>query len=73
MDFKAATDRMIPAITLADLSAELGMSVAAVRQARLDPAGSSYRTPPVGWQKAIAKLCRKRGGELVKLAEELER
>ena len=73
MDFKAATDRMIPAITLADLSAEMGMSVAAVRQARLDPTGPSYRTPPVGWQKAIAKLCRKRGGELVKLAEELER
>ena len=26
MDFEAATDRMIPHITLADLSAELGMS-----------------------------------------------
>jgi len=50
----------------------MGMSVAAVRQARLDPAGTSYRTPPAGWQKAIAKLCRKRGGQLVKLAEELE-
>ena len=63
---------MTPAITLADLSTELGMSVAAVRQARLDPGGPSYRTPPTGWEVAIAKLCRKRGGELVKLAEELE-
>ena len=72
MNFKAATDRMIPAITLAGLSDELGMSVAAVRQARLDPATSSYRTPPAGWEKAIAKLARERAGELVKLAEELE-
>ena len=72
MDFRAATDRMIPAITLADLSAELGMSEAAVRQARLDPESSSYRTPPPGWQRAVAKLARERGGELVKLAEALE-
>ncbi len=72
VNFKTATDRMIPAITLADLSAELGMSDAAVRQARLDPESPSYRTPPVGWEVAIAKLCRGRGGELLKLAEELE-
>ena len=72
MDFKAATDRMIAAITLADLSAEVGTSNATVRQARLDPKGSSYRSPPDGWEKAIAKLARSRAGELVKLAEELE-
>ena len=72
MDFKAATDRLIPAVTLADLSAEIGTSNATVRQARLDPKGSSYRTPPAGWQKAIAKLARERAGELMKLAEELE-
>lgn len=73
MDFRAATDRLTPAVTLADLSAELGMSDAAVRQARLDPESPSYRTPPPGWQGAIIKLARERGGELVKLAEELER
>ena len=32
----------------------------------------SYRSPPPGWEKAVAKLARKKGGELVKLAEELE-
>ncbi|MCH7563467.1 MAG: hypothetical protein IH968_06560 [Gemmatimonadetes bacterium] len=72
MDFKRATDRLMPAVTLSDLSAELGMSDATVRQARLDPDSRSYRNPPAGWQRAVAKLARKRGGELVKLAEELE-
>ena len=72
MDFRTATDRMNPAITLADLSAELGMSDAAVRQARLDPEGSSYRTPPGGWEQAIAKLGKERAGELIKLADERE-
>jgi len=67
-----AVVRLNPAITLADLSAELGMSDAAVRQARLDPEGSSYRTPPGGWEQAVAKLARERAGELVKLAEDLE-
>ena len=43
-----------------------------IRQARLDPASSSYRRPPAGWESAIAKLARERAGELVKLAEELE-
>ena len=36
---------------------------------------SGLRLPtftPAGWEKAIAKLARERGGELVKLAEELE-
>ncbi len=34
---------------------------------------AGYRQPPAGWEKAIAKLARERVGELVKLAEELER
>jgi len=42
------------------------------RGARLDPEGSSFRRPPDGWEKAIAKLARERAGELAKLAEELE-
>ena len=73
MDFKAATDRMTATITLADLSAEMGTSNATVRQARLDPRGSSYRTPPAGWEKAIAKLALERAAELVRLAKELEK
>ncbi len=33
---------------------------------------AGYRQPPAGWERAIAKLARKRAGELVKLAEGLE-
>ena len=72
MDFKTATDRLMPAVTLSDLSAELGMSDASVRQARLDPASRSYRKPPADWERAVVKVARGRGGELAKLAEELE-
>jgi len=48
------------------------MSDATIRRARLGPDTKSYRTPPPGWEKAITKLARKRAGELVKLADELE-
>ena len=73
MDFKAASDRAIGAcITLADISTATGVSDSLVRRARLDPEGPSFRRPPEGWNKAIAKLARKRAGELVKLAGEVE-
>ena len=73
MDFKQATDRATTTcITLADIAEIAGVKHHSVRRARLDPRTVSYRSPPAGWEKAIAKLARERAGELVKLAEELE-
>ena len=43
-----------------------------IRQARLDLTKAGYRRPPKGWEKKLAKIARARGGELAKLAEELE-
>ena len=73
LDFKRATDRATAAcITLADVAAKSGVSDNKVRRARMNPDSPNYRSPPPGWEKAIAKLSRERAGELMELAEELE-
>ncbi len=72
MIFKQASDRLTQFVTLSDIARRTGMSDSTIRRARLAPETSSYRSPPAGWEKAIAKLARERAGELVKLAEELE-
>lgn len=70
--FKRATDRLIGTVSLADLAEELGVSHGLLRQARLRTSASSYRSPPPGWEKAVAKLARERGGALIELADELD-
>ena len=55
-----------------DIAAAGGGIRSTVRATRLPVGSSSHRNPPAGWEKAIAKLARERGGELVRLAEELE-
>lgn len=72
MDFRTATDILTRGLTQADIADAAGVSHAAIRQARIDPGASSYRRPPDGWERAIAKLARKRAAELERLAEELE-
>jgi len=70
--FRKATDRLIGSVSLADLARELGVSHGLLRQARLSPSASSYRSPPADWEAAVAKLARERGGELLRLAEDME-
>jgi len=72
VDFKAATDRMTGQVTHADLAGELGVSLPSIRQARLGSDAEGYRSPPPGWQSAVASLARKRAQELLERAEELE-
>ena len=73
MDFKQATDRATKTcITLVDIAGAVDVTHHSVRRARLDPRTASYRSPPAGWELAIAKLARERAAELVKLAAELE-
>lgn len=70
--FREATDRLLGTVSLADLAKELGVSHGLLRQARLSSSATSYRSPPVGWEAAVAKLARERGGELLKLAYDME-
>ncbi len=71
MDFTEAIDRLADGPTQTDISDVLGIDVQRIRQARLAQGHANRRPAPAGWEKAIAKLARKRAAELVKLAEEL--
>ncbi len=73
MDFRDAVDRLGERVTHEEVAAALGVSVASVRQYRLATGAKARRTPPVGWQRALARLARQRGRELKALVEELER
>ena len=72
MNFKTATDLLGQAITHHELADKLGVHVQRIRQARLDPNADGYRKPPEAWASAVIELARNRGGELAKLADELE-
>lgn len=73
MEFRKATDRASgTCISLADLADAVGVPHQSLRRARLDRDSPSYRQPPAGWERALAKLARKRARELDRLAEELE-
>lgn len=72
MTFKEASDEVTRCVTLSEIAAALDRSDASIRRARLDPESSSYRTPPPGWESALATLARARAAELVELAGELE-
>jgi hypothetical protein len=72
VNFKDATDELIGRVTLPEIAAACGASVNAVERARMDPKGSSYRNAPPGWEIAVARLARERGGDLLRLADALE-
>lgn len=72
MDFNEATDRLTKLISLADLARELDASYGLIRQARMNPSSASYRRPPEGWEKAVARLAGERAQELLALKAALE-
>ncbi len=71
MNFKAATDALFERVTHDDLAAALGGSIAAIRQARLDPESNAHRSPPEGWEKAVRALAESRVRHFQKLARNL--
>ncbi|MGH7573663.1 MAG: hypothetical protein ACREM1_00820 [Longimicrobiales bacterium] len=74
MDFVQATDRLMAAgITLQEMAEALGVAHNTVRVARLDPASPSYRRPPAEWRRVLSRLAWGRGGDLMKIADQLER
>lgn len=56
MDFKEATDLLFSQVDHADLAEALGVSVATIRQARLNPEAKARRTPPKDWPVAVIRL-----------------
>jgi hypothetical protein len=74
MHFVTATDRATGAsITLDDVAKACGVSRSSIDRARMDAASPHARRPPEGWRACIARLCRERAADLMRLAEALEK
>ncbi|HSW31888.1 MAG TPA: hypothetical protein VLH75_20560 [Longimicrobiales bacterium] len=48
------------------------VSLASVRQARMNPGTKGYRAPPDGWEAVLLDVARKRGRDMAGLVKELE-
>lgn len=73
MDFKKSTDILFSPISHPDLAKALDVSVALIRQARLQKDATAHRSPPPDWQKAVAQLARQQSRRLLRLAEAIEK
>jgi len=71
MTFRHATD--ILGLSASDLATEFGVKPQTIRQMRLQPATTNYRTPPDGWEKKVVRLARRRHKELSELIDQLNR
>ncbi len=71
MNFKTATSVLIACCRLDDVANALACSYSSVAQARLGARNPGYRSPPVGWETALAKLARRRAKQLERLADRL--
>jgi hypothetical protein len=68
--FKDSADKLC--LTTRELASLFGLTVQTMKQCRMKPGLRGYRAPPAGWEKKLAVIARKKGGELVKLAKALE-
>lgn len=73
MDFKKATDSLFENVDHARLAEELGVSVATIRQARLDDAAKAHRSPPTEWEDAVIRIAEERQEHYKKLIERLRK
>jgi hypothetical protein len=71
MNFREATDSLFSRVDHEELAKVLGVSVAAIRQARLRPDASAHRPPPAKWRQAVLRLARERAGHYQRLAGKL--
>jgi hypothetical protein len=73
MDFKTATDALFDRVSHEDLALELGVSIAAIRQARLELSAKAHRPPPKNWEDAVVGLAENRIRRYHELIGQLER
>ena len=59
MEFREATDELLSKVDHEQLADMLGVSVAAIRQARLVPSAKAHRPPPKNWRFAVIRLAEK--------------
>jgi len=56
MNFRSATDALFDHVNHETLAKALGVSLASIRQARLQEAARGKRTPPKDWPCAVIQL-----------------
>lgn len=71
MDFKKATDELMARVTRNDIAEALGCSEATVRQAKLDDGAKAHRSPPEGWERAVAQMAERQANRLQRLSQRL--
>jgi hypothetical protein len=71
MDFKKATDELFDRVDHAELAQALGVSIATIRQARLNAEASAHRSAPSAWRDAVIRLAEERVGHYTRLIEEV--
>lgn len=71
MEFKKATDALFDRVSHEDLAKALGVSVASIRQARLDENALARRSPPKGWERHLKRLAEQKAEHFRRLAAKL--
>lgn len=72
MDFKETTEELMAGVTRVEIAQALGVSLATVAQARLEPSAKAYRNPPAGWEPKLAKLAKRGAERLTRIVERLQ-
>ena len=70
-DFVSATDLLFKKTKPEELAKEIGCAVTSIAQARVTEDRPGHRSPPPGWEAAVARLARQKAAQLQKLAEKL--
>ena len=73
MNFKKATDGLFKRVSHEDLAEQLGVSIAAICQARLDVNAKAHREAPKRWEQAVIELAENRIRQYHELIGELGR
>lgn len=73
MDFKKATDALFQGVNQKELASSLGVSLPAIRQARLVKAAKAHRSPPQEWRRAVIRLAEEQVWHYRKLIEALQK
>jgi hypothetical protein len=71
MNFKEATDCLFDRVSHEQLAEALGVSIASIRQARLDPRANAFREPPKDWEVGVKALVLHRIRQLERLSKAL--
>jgi hypothetical protein len=72
MNFKKATDELFQGVRQDALAKSLGVSLPAIRQARLSEEAKAHRSPPRDWRRAVIRLAEEQVWHYRKLIETLQ-